>query len=135
MTGLAVLADDLPGTLQLARQALIGRHDLVECIGYFAREPCLIAGEPGREIAVAHRLQRPQQFALVETLGLGAMAAIGLASAALRFLRFHQQAPEWTAPRAGRCRVGNGGWSKQRLREGAGCGFRTVQAAAPAQAR
>src|SRR5882762_9404072 len=36
MTGLAVLADDLPGTLQLARQALIGRHDLVECIGYFA---------------------------------------------------------------------------------------------------
>src|SRR6202035_746885 len=92
MTGLAVLADDLPGTLQLARQALIGRHDLVECIGYLAREPCLIAGEPRREIAVAHRLQRPQEFALVETLRLGPMAAVGLASATLRYLAFHQQA-------------------------------------------
>src|SRR5205823_5309221 len=106
MTGLAVLADDLPGTLQLARQALIGRHDLVEGIGYLARKPGLIAGEPNREIPVAYRLQHPQELALVETLRLRAEPAIGLARAALTYLRFHQQAPEWTAPRTGRCRIG-----------------------------
>ncbi len=101
MTGLAVLADDLPGTLQLTRQALVGRDDLVEGIGYFADEPRLIAGEPDREIPVAHRLQCPQEFALVETLRLGAMPAIGLARAALTYLRFHQQAPGTIAHRAG----------------------------------
>src|SRR3982074_1001036 len=46
MTGPAVLADDLSGTLQLARQPLIGRHDIVEGIGYLARAPRLIAGDP-----------------------------------------------------------------------------------------
>src|SRR5256884_746181 len=111
-------------SLQLARQALMGSHDLVEGIGYLARKPGLIAGEPNREVSVAHRLQHPQELALVETLRLRAEPAIGLAPAALTYLRFHQQAPEWTTPRTGRCRIGlqrvvrNGG-----SRRGTGFGF------------
>src|SRR5207302_3138600 len=84
VTGLAVLADDLPGALELARQALIGRHDLVEGIGYLARKPGLIAGEPDREIPVAHRLQHPQELALVQTRRVRAEPATGLARAALQ---------------------------------------------------
>src|SRR5205823_14721184 len=75
------------------------------------------------EIPVAYRLQHPQELALVETLRLRAEPAIGLARAALTYLRFHQQAPEWTAPRTGRCRIGYGGWSKRQFVAGAGVRF------------
>jgi len=75
------------------RQALIGGHDLVERVGDLAGEPGVIARQPRGEIAVAYRLQRPQQLALIE-LGIFARgAAVRAADVTPGFLSLHQQTP------------------------------------------
>jgi len=57
---LAVLADDLAGALQLARQALVRADNLVECIGDFCRRARSGRLRDGRRNpAVAHRLAKP----------------------------------------------------------------------------
>ena len=95
MTGLAVLADHLAGTLELARHALVGGDDLVERVGDLAGEAGLVARQPHREIAVAHRLQRAQQLAHVErrsrrgleSCGRCRSSCLGRAAGARVFLR------------------------------------------------
>src|SRR6185503_6621117 len=64
--GLAFLADHLSRALELTAQVLVAAHQLVEGIGYFSGEPGLVGGEAHAEIAVAHRLQRAQQFLEIE---------------------------------------------------------------------
>ena len=66
MASLTVLTDDLARPLQLARKALIRADDLIERVRYLSSQPGLVAGEPDREIAVANRLERPEELAEVE---------------------------------------------------------------------
>ena len=66
VTRFAFLADHLPRPLDLLRHALARGDDLVERVGHFARNACLVARQPHREIAVAHSLQRSQELAQVQ---------------------------------------------------------------------
>src|SRR4029077_3829047 len=101
VAGPAFLADDLSRALELARQALVRGHDLVERVGHLAGEPGLIAREPHGEIPITHRLQRAQQPAHVQSPFLGAVPAVGAACARLTFhWLWHQQAPQMSAPGA-----------------------------------
>ena len=63
---LAFLADHLPGALELRGQALVRAHHFIEGIGDLAGESGLVRREAHAEIAVAHRLQRAQQFLEIE---------------------------------------------------------------------
>ena len=94
MARLAVLADDLAGALQLARQALVGADDLVEGVGDLAGEPGLIARQADREIAVAYGLQRAQQLAQVQVGAFAAIGSVRLGQAPGTYLHLHQQTPE-----------------------------------------
>ena len=90
----AFFADHLAGALDLARHALVRRDDLIECVGDFAGEAGLVAGQAHGEIAVAHRLQCAQQLAQIQIRIVPAWFAIGTArSASDAFLSFHLDAP------------------------------------------
>ena len=74
MAGLAVLADDLPGALELLGKALVRSDDLIEGVGDLAGQTGLVARQPDREITVADRLQGPKEFADVQTSGTSAVS-------------------------------------------------------------
>ena len=70
MTRLAVLTDDLSGPLQLASNALVRDHDLIECIGDLTHKPYLVARQAHGKVSVTHGLQSPKQLADVELPGV-----------------------------------------------------------------
>jgi len=108
MARLTVFTYDLASALQLARQTLIGNHNLVEGIGNLAGKTGLIARQADRKIAVAYRLQSPQELPYIQlvrinvdiatvrtTIGLRTTGFAGLSStAAHTLLCLHHRAPK-----------------------------------------
>ncbi len=78
----------------LERESLDRGHDLVECIGHLTREANLVAREPHGEIAVANRLECPQQFLEVDLrFARGRSLAGTRVTAANRFFDSHRVCP------------------------------------------
>jgi hypothetical protein len=91
MTRLTVFTYDLPGTFQLARNALVGVDDLVESIRNLAGEPCLVTRQSDRKIAVPYRLESPQklpdiQLGRIEVSIATVRATVGLRTGSLASL-------------------------------------------------
>ena len=89
LPGLALLADDGADPLQLAGHPGVGGDDLVEGVGDLALEAGPVAGQPHREVAVAHGLQRAQELRHLggrrgEDVGGSAVRLVGVMARSVR---------------------------------------------------
>src|SRR6185437_1351631 len=76
----------LSDALELLRHALVAGGDLVEGIGDLADDADTVAGQPDREIAGAHDLQRAEQVVEIVLMlrAVAAAVALGLRRRVLR---------------------------------------------------
>src|SRR5579863_3971492 len=97
MAGLALLAHRLADASEFERHLLVGTNDLVEGIGYLACKAGLVTGQAYRKIAIAHRLQRAQQFTQIQSRlmirAVGLRRLGGRTTGGRGLLRGHQTAP------------------------------------------
>src|SRR5690606_25750253 len=85
LSGASLPTDGLGDTRKLEGDLLVGGGQIVERIGDLAGEAGPAAGQPHREIPVAHRLERAEQNGMIDLVRFGEIEWPGSA-----YVAFHQ---------------------------------------------